>query len=297
VKLDLPFTALERLKSAMGARSSPWSPGTASLHPREEIRVELQSGIEISLEDIDRGPGGLLSYKGEQIILYIKDTRASRFTLEHEPEKTRRFHIAECKTMADMREKGRFERFVATNRMDGKFLVDWFEKDTGDRGETEAALKVCKYCLIEVNWRGYDRPRDRLQLENGQRQDKDAIWKDFRDQRFSSGILDLLSTSLPTRRDITAGQNVYVANWASISERMRRAKNWTCEACGVNLRTAPHLLHTHHKSGVVTDNRDANLEVLCALCHADQPNHEHLRIPPRDRNRIIELRLRQNVSR
>jgi hypothetical protein len=296
VKLDLPFTALERLKSAMGARSSSWSPGTASLHPREEIRVELQSGIEISIEDIDRGPGGLLSYKGEQIILYINDTRASRFTLEHEPEKTKRFHIAECKKLAEMRQKGRFERYVATNRMDGKFLVDWFEKDTGERGKTEAALKVCRYCLSAVNWRGYDRTTDRLQLESGQRQDRDAIWKDF---EISDFLLEFSTffQSKPTRRDITADQNDYVSNWASISERMRRAKSWTCEACGVNLRAAPHLLHTHHKSGVVTDNRDANLEVLCALCHARQPNHEHLRIPPRDRNRIIELRLRQNVSR
>lgn len=294
MKLDLDFTELVRLRSTMGAGQSSWTPKTGPLDPREEIRIQLQSGIEITLDDVTRGPGGLLSYKGEQVILYIKDTRADRYTLEHEPEKSRRFHVAECETLDTMRHAGRFERYVVTNRMDGLFLVDWFEKDSGERGETEAALKVCKNCLKAINWRGYEQPNDRLELENGGSQSKAEIWREFQISQFLLEFSTFFHDK-PSRRDSTAEPNVYVDDWAAISKRTRRGKNWTCEACGVNLRSAPHLLHCHHKSGVVTDNTLENLEVLCAIDHAKQPGHGHMKVPTRERNEIAKLRLEQGL--
>ena len=294
MKLDLDFKGLARLLDRMGAPRSDWKPGTKPLDPREEIRSQLLTGIEITLEDIDRGPGGLLTYRGEQVILYIKDTRSDRYTLEHEPEKSRRFHVAECETLESMRLKGRFERYVVTNRMDGLFLVDWLDQDTGERGETEAALKVCKNCLKSINWRGYEHAEDRLELEGGRRQTKSEIWGAFEISQF---LLDFSTFfhNKPSRRDTTAEPNVYVAGWAAISERMRHSKKWTCESCGVNLRAAPQLLHCHHKSGVVTDNRPANLDVLCAICHAKQPGHGHMKIPLKDKNLIVDLRVKQGL--
>ena len=295
MKLELDFMELIRLRSNMGAEQSSWKPGTTPLDPREEIRIQLQDGIEITLEDVDAGPGGLLTYKGEQVILYIKDTRSDQYTLEHEPEKSRRFHVAECGTLETMRDKGRFERYVVTNRMDGLFLVDWLDKDTGARGETEAALKVCKNCLKAINWRGYEHSQDRLKLERGTNQTKSEIWRDFEISQF---LLEFSTffTSKPSRKDITAAPNAYVPDWAGISERTRRSKNWTCEACGVNLRAAPHLLRCHHECGVVSDNSQSNLQVLCAVDHANQPDHGHMKIPQKDKNLIIGMRLRQGIT-
>lgn len=294
MKLELDFLELVRLRSSMGAEKSPWTPGAKQLDPREEIRIQLQSGIEITLDEVNRGPGGLLTYKGEQVILYIKDTQADRRTLEHEPEKSRRFHVAECETLETMRSKGRFERYVVTNRMDGLFLVDWLDRDTRERGETEAALKVCKNCLKAINWRGYEHRQDRFEIEDGRRQSKAEIWSEF---EISQLLLEFSTffQSHPSRRDTTAEPNTYVSNWAAISERTRRSQNWTCEKCGVNLRTVPHLLHCHHKSGVVTDNSPSNLEVLCAIDHARQPNHGHMRVPAKAKNTIIGLRLKQGL--
>lgn len=295
MKLELDFMELIHLRSNMGAEQSSWKPGTTLLDPREEIRIQLQDGIEITLEDVDAGPGGLLTYKGEQVILYIKDTRSDQYTLKHEPEKSRRFHVAECDTLETMRDKGRFERYVVTNRMDGLFLVDWLDKDTGARGETEAALKVCKNCLRAINWRGYEHSQDRLELEGGMRQTKPKIWSDFEISQFLLEFSTFFS-SKPSRKDTTAEPNVYVPNWAGISERTRRSKNWTCEACGVNLKTAPHLLHCHHKSGVVTNNSPSNLQVLCAVDHAMQPDHGHMKIPQKDKRLIIGMRLQQGLA-
>ncbi|WP_273281090.1 hypothetical protein [Pseudooceanicola atlanticus] len=294
MKLELDFLDLVRLRNRMGAEKSPWTPGATQLDPREEIKAQLQSGIEITLDDVDRGPGGLLTYKGEQVILYIKDTRSDRYTLEHEPEKSRRFHVADCETLESMRHNGRFERYVVTNRMDGLFLVDWLDKDTRERGETEAALKVCKNCLKAINWRGYEHAEDRLELDGGRRQSKSEIWSGFEISHFLLEFSTFFHNR-PSRRDTTAEPNIYVENWAAISERTRRSKNWTCEQCGVNLRSAPHLLHCHHKSGVVTDNSAKNLEVLCAVDHAKQPDHGHMRVPLKDKNKITELRLEQGL--
>ena len=294
MKLKLDLSALDRLRTRMGAEKSLWTPGATQLDPREEIRVQLQSGIEITLDDVDPGPGGLLTYKCEQVILYIKDTRSDRYTLEHEPEKSRRFHVAECETLKTMRHKGRFERYVVTTRMDGKFLVDWLDKDTRDRGETEAALKVCKNCLKAINWRGYEHAEGRLELDGGRRQSKSEIWSGFEISQFLLEFSTFFHDR-PSRRDTTAKPNKYVEDWAAISESTRRSKNWTCEQCGVNLRSAPHLLHCHHKSGVVTNNTKENLEVLCAVDHAKQPDHGHMCVPPKDKNKITELRLQQGL--
>ena len=46
-----------------------------------------------------------------------------------------------------MKSKGRFERYIVTQRQDGKFKVDWKDFETGDTGEVEAELKVCKTAL------------------------------------------------------------------------------------------------------------------------------------------------------
>lgn len=294
MKLNLDFASLTRLRTEMGAKASTWTPGSVSLSPREEIRSRLRTGIEITLDEVEAGPGGLLTYHGEQVILYIKDTRSDRYTLEHEPEKSRRFHVAECETLDGMRQKGRFERYVVTNRMDGLFLVDWFDKDTRDRGEMEAALKVCKNCLKQINWRGYENSTDRLELDIGRRQSKSEIWDSFEISQF---LLEFSTFfySKPSRTDTTAELNVYVPEWAGISERTRHARKWTCDDCGVDLSQFPYLLHCHHKNGVVTDNRPTNLSVLCAIDHAAQPHHEHMRVPAKDRNRILEQRLKQGL--
>src|SRR5690606_1660121 len=126
-------------------------------------------GIDVALEDITN-VGGLLSYQGEQILLYIKDTKQPKDILINEPEKSRRFHIAECATLEEMRRKNRFDRYHIANRIDGKFLCSWFNAETGAYGEVEASLKVCKNCLSTLNWENYT---------NINYERKKAVWNAF----------------------------------------------------------------------------------------------------------------------
>ena len=270
----------------MGAEPSSWVPSESDMSPREKLLEELEAGgISINLEDVDPGPGGLLEYNGEQVILYIKDTRSSKETLKYSPEDSRRFHIAECDTLSAMRDKGRYERYVVTRKHDGLFLVDWLDPDTRETGELEAALKVCKNCLNEINY-------DNYRIKKPQRKN---IWNDFEISRFLRDYSTFF-TKLPSRTDKTAPIDEYVKEWGELSKNFREARNWTCENCKVELSSAQNLLHTHHKNGVKSDNTYKNLKVLCAICHSQEPMHNHLKVTAKEKQKIFAARLSQGLK-
>ena len=286
MKLVAEFPALTAQRQRMRAELSDWNIGTATLNPRAKLQAELNKGIKRkTFDDVKVVAGGLLSHKDEQILLYIKDTKQSRRTLENALEKSKRFHVAECKTLREMRECGRFERYIMTNRRDGKFAVDYHDKETGKRGEIEAAVKVCMNCLEEINYQGY--------LESKQLRDK--IWKEFSISDFLGSYATFFQ-SLPSQSDKTSRPNIYAENWHNISRKRREEVNWQCEQCGVNLSKHKNLLHCHHKSGNVTDNSSANLLVLCILCHAKQPQHAHMSVVPSQKRIITMERSEQGRS-
>lgn len=289
MKLLVSFLALSEQRNRLGAPASKWSLNSKRLSPRETILSKLVSGISIEIGDLETSTGGLLSYKGEQVFLYIKDTNSSKWTLENEPEKSRKFHIAECSTLDDMRSKGRFERYVVTNDTSGDFQVDWLDPDTRERGETIAKLKVCKNCLKTLDWCGYLKTENRSVSQSGTRTSKSEIFNNF---DMSVFLLEF-STFFHQKSSRMASEaelNIYVPKWSGISQNRRRAANWQCDECGVHLAQAPWALHCHHRNGVVTDNRNSNLEVLCALCHSEQPDHGHMQVSASIKNTILKAR-------
>lgn len=273
----------------MNAPLSDWRIGQTSLDPRQELLNDLIEGIEVSISEIDTGPGNLLSYKGEQVLLYIKDTGASKWTLENEPEKTKRYHVAECRTLDDMRRAGRFDRYVATIESNGEFKVDWCDPKTRQKGPTKAALKVCKNCLKSLDYRGFESGSGNLQKSNGMLESRTDIWSNFSISEFLRDYATFF-VGKPRRRDEEAEVNQYVSNWAQLSQDCRRRANWTCSDCQVDLKENQRLLHAHHRSGVVTDNRPINLRALCAICHSEQPHHTHMKVTAKDQRSIIVAR-------
>ena len=77
--------------------------------------------------------------------------------------------------------------------------------------------------------------------------------------------------------DKKAPLNVYSIDWDEISQKYREQQNYTCENCQINLSHSKKYLHVHHINEVKSDNDFNNLKVLCIKCHAEQPNHEHLK--------------------
>ena len=175
MKLDVTFPELDALRRLMGAELSSWTP-VNNLSPREIALTSLGEGVELKrdLEGLDSGPGKLLAWRGEQCLLYIKDTQQSLWLLQETPEESRRFHVAECQTLKRQRNEGRFERFVVTNNTSGMFRVDWYDWETRQSGETEAALRVCKNCLRLLAYRGY-KDNKNIADESEQRVSDDEI--------------------------------------------------------------------------------------------------------------------------
>ena len=292
MKISVDFSKLKELKERMGAGDSDWRLHPES-SPRGELLDDLAKGIVVdNIQEVYEGPCGLLTYKGEQVLLYIKDTQSTRWTLENEPEKSRRFHIAECKTLEDMRNAGRFERYVVTRRTDGWFKADW--RDKKERGTTEARLKVCMNCLDAISWQGYNqRYWDTIFSLKTRRKNKE-IWENFSIEE----CLMEYSTFFPfrpSRTDITAELNKYPKDWQQIARREKERAGWCCAQCGVDLSHHKKSLHCHHKSGVVTDNSPSNLVALCALCHARQPYHGHMTILSSTQDIINQARREQGI--
>ena len=104
-------------------------------------------------------------------------------------------------------------------------------------------------------------------------------------------------TSKPSRTELTAKIDHYVSNWSSISQETRNRCEWECEKCGVSLKGNRGLLHVHHINGVRTDNKDSNLQVLCAICHSEQPMHGHMKVNAEHGQTIRRLRIEQEIRR
>lgn len=121
-----------------------------------------------------------------------------------------------------------------------------------------------------------------------------------RDQTHSpqaSVLLEIEKVTSSTLLRDTHPVNDYTPDWSSISASYRKKQRYICQACGVDLNSERHLLHTHHKNRDKGDNREKNLIALCALCHQKQPYHEkRLFVLDSDSKKINLLRKQQGLK-
>lgn len=259
MKLDIDFSALETLVKNMGAMPIDWTSDvkiTAAETTDWVIDLETK-GIDVQIEDIEIQRNGLLKYRGKQILLYIKEISSFGDTYS-----LPKYHFHQCRTLQTMQNKGRFERYVVTQRKTGYFLMDRKNNYYGNyEKDVEEKLDVCKNCL---NW----------------------FNKNYR-KRYTVETFDLVEffehfpqspiTQLPTYTDLTAPKSGYTDDWESISRRLKQQSGYICDDCRINLSNHKNLVQTHHINGQKNDNRNSNLKVLCIECHSEQPNHEHMK--------------------
>ena len=200
--------------------------------------IELGDFSELEIQD------GLLSYRGRQVLLYIQDHGQNAQKVLLEPEAGRKYHVAECRTIKEMKSKGRFDRYVVTNDISGSFHISGIDYASQRSVEGKAALKVCKNCLKYLNYKGYGVPGN-FQAFNSF--DLEEFFKTY-----SSFFLHL-----PQRR--MGAEEGYTPDWSETSRVYRQAKSYVCEKCSVELASHPRLLHVHHINGVKSDNRQDNL--------------------------------------
>jgi hypothetical protein len=252
MKLNILFHELDQLLKAMGARQTSWQSDVKTTKLETDWKITLKTvGVEVDINDVEIMPNGLLRWNGEQILLHIKEVNGISLP---------KFHFYQCRTLDNMKKAGRLDRYVATQRRDGTFLVD---RKVGyneyKRNQVENLL-VCLNCLEWYN-RNY--------LKNHK-------VNDFSISDFFENFTNTPIIHKPTYTDTTAPPPGYTDDWKDIALRHKERCHWTCQQCGGNFKNKDGL-HVHHINGVKSDNRDSNLRVLCASCHAEQPNHQHMK--------------------
>lgn len=89
----------------------------------QKLRERLKTtGINIKLNDVTT-TGGLLSYRGQHVLLYIPDHGMNIEDTLREPGIGKKFHLAECRTIKHMRDINRYARYVATTNTSGLFRI------------------------------------------------------------------------------------------------------------------------------------------------------------------------------
>lgn len=224
-------------------------------------------GIDVELDVVLENSDGTLGYKNKRVILYIRDV-AGYGNFESDPK----FHVANCRTLKDMRSNNRFGRYVIANKDTGLFSVR-----TKQGGKMiEKKLSVCQNCLDYLSFSSFE-----LNWEESRRR---QVVKAFSIKRFFDLYPKSLHYEIPRHNELTAPANDYPINFSQISYEYRNSCGWKCEneSCGVVLGQSEYrkFLHVHHSDGQKNNNSKQNLKALCLHCHAQQFMHHHMRSLP-----------------
>jgi hypothetical protein len=260
------------LRRSMGAEApGSFSP---SYRPDQLTLTELQQlateGKDVSIDDVVMIEDGTLIYKGSRVLIYIRDVSQFQHWIP-------RFHIADCETLEQMKQKNAFDRYVVATRDDGSFVVNMIGKGGQVTRETKQ-LNVCQNCLNKLGFDGFSRHLSR--------QRRRMIVSEFTIRRFFEKFPKSLLSVHPTGAAETAPVNNYPADFEIISERLRTRRGWTCESCDRSFAALSDrkFLHVHHKNGMKNNSSDQNLRVLCLGCHAQEPLHAHMKRLPEYRD-------------
>jgi len=292
VELRDSFDRLEELRKRIGGaeRSSSFDEPIA---PLRDIERELKTtGIDVEREDIQQ-VGPYLTYKGEHLaILYILNSNSSSSDLENnEPAKsTPKFHLTWCRTLEQMTQRKRFDRYVLSRSESNLFRVEALERDPdairrlGERHMLEGIrLYPCQNCLNDLTYRGFELTQPKPSRLN---QVEEFGIKTYLQE--NDGNLTVMK-HLPKVLAENAKAGGYTQDFPEISRRLREEQNWKCTECGIDMSDKKEGLHTHHINGVKHDNSRRNLRVLCALCHKDVDEHHRTMYVKPDIERHIYL--------
>jgi hypothetical protein len=260
MKIDIQdiIGGITAVRQKIGAGLVDWSPdSTWNPFDPNGFRERLDKYGEIDGVDFNQihiSEDGTLEIGGRKVLVYIRDIRVYKSYERKLPK----FHIADCITLQNARAVGRYEKYVASNKTDGKFEIRELDS-LGKTKNSVGELNVCKNCLERLNYKNYA-------INYRQRNDiyvKFSI-KEFFEQYKATDIVQ------PKRNADTDPTNNYSKDWDTISRQRKRVKSYICENCHVNLATKLNLLQVHHKNRRKDDNRPENLVVLCVDCHSKQ---------------------------
>ncbi|PXY02426.1 hypothetical protein DF185_07190 [Marinifilum breve] len=261
MKIDVEFNTLDALRKVMGAKLLKLTDVQIEQTAFEILKSD--DGAEVDFfEDVDVNDDGTILHKetGKPVLLYIREP------FSHTPK----YHIAGCSTLRSYVDNGRIERYVAAYRdkdnPSTRFKLNLLQDDYS-RKTYWKELDVCKNCLRELNYKGY----------NYYKSKREEIFNNFNIADFFESYDTTRHGVNPKREENDFNQDEYPPNWKFISNRYKRNINFHCEKCKINLSDNTKYLHLHHKNGYKKDCSDENLIGLCIKCHSEEPQHHHLK--------------------
>lgn len=253
------YEPLNELRKKMGASLAP------DVSPIEGRRVIT---AVVTRQDLGRpGPLGLFTYQNERVVLYIRDIAEGPHSWEPQ------FHLMTCTTIKDMFAKGKIERYVVSNETNGQFKLNVVNKSQKAEEKT-LSLKVCQNCLDGLHYKGFSSTLRRVE--------KKKHVEEFRLEEFFAKYPVSLHKINPTFDAVTAPLNAYTDDFPEISLKIKNERNWTCDLCRTYFLTKENreALHAHHVDGNKSNNARDNIRLLCLRCHAEQPDHAHMKNLP-----------------
>lgn len=281
MKLNVDFSQLHDAVRRMGAKERKLIKLDSELPPVDTIDSDLEKGIIISPDELEYIDNGLISYKGRQVLLYIQDHGHRVQDALNDGSTGNKYHLAYCRTLDNMHMRKRYDRYVVKNDISGIFFIDGQDDYSKEYTEGETDLKVCKNCLNHLNYKNYS-------------SNKNKVFNEFSLDAFFETYKSFFKHT-PKRKAGKDKGGVYSTNWNDVSNNYRSSVGWFCELCDVNLKGNKRLLHTHHISGVKSDNSSKNLEALCIECHSKKDFHGHMKINKNDLKKLKIIQREQSL--
>ena len=251
------------LRKKMGAEYSTFETESKWQGINDDILRKLEETGEvegISLDQLEIKNDGVFEYKGQKLIVYIRD----QYQKYRDKNDGYKFHLTKCQTIESFDKNNRNSRYVISKKQNGLFDVNLVDRESKKLIEKKQEfLKPCKNCLKEINYKDY-------------KNNKEEIYKNFQlkeyFERYPSTNLD----KTKYRDSDTAPLNEYTANWEQVSFGYREKQKWICEGCSINLEDNSKFLHVHHIDADKSNNDESNLKALCIECHSQEPEHKRL---------------------
>lgn len=252
MKYIIDMSGIEKLVQSKGAVVNPRF--SIDLSNANTVAI-LSKGIEVKDSDIDWSKDCFL-HDGKVVFLHIKDNLSTSYNHLNNPGKLKRYHFWNCSTLEDMKARGKNDKYVFSRSNEPIFIVN-----TKYRSNDKRKLYPCNNCIQQ------SKIRNIINIRNGF-PSHEQILNFIKEKEIDMKV---------NHKSQYAASTGYSDSWHDISYQLRKSKNWSCSKCKVELSKYKHYLDAHHKNGIKSDNRPANLSVLCRVCHSNEPNHEHMK--------------------